>query len=118
MSATDFSCWVSAASRADFNVFAVSMSSHAFSCWLLPLVSGRTMARIGLRMMPPFPSSRLRCRTAGCSQYGSKAGLSDRAFPGHAAVKLAPSIRSPGPQEGDCRDLTGSLLGIMSCKRC
>jgi phosphoglycerate dehydrogenase-like enzyme len=29
------------------------------------LLSGGTMARIGLRMMPPFPSSPLRCRTAG-----------------------------------------------------
>ena len=29
------------------------------------LMSGGTMARIGLRMMPPFPSSPLRCRTAG-----------------------------------------------------
>ena len=28
-------------------------------------LSGGTMARIGLRMMPPFPSSPLRCRTAG-----------------------------------------------------
>jgi len=29
------------------------------------LWSGRTMARCGLRMMPPFPSSPLRFRTAG-----------------------------------------------------
>jgi hypothetical protein len=54
--------------------------------------SGRTKARIGLRMMPPFPSSPLRFRTAGFPQYGSKAGLSDRAFPDPASVKLAPSI--------------------------
>jgi hypothetical protein len=50
------------------------------------------MARIGLRMMPPFPSSPLRFRTAGFPQYGSKVGLSDRAFPDPASVKLAPSI--------------------------
>ena len=39
------------------------------------------MARTGLRMMPTFPSSPLRFRTAGFPQYGSKAGLSDGAFP-------------------------------------
>jgi len=54
--------------------------------------SGRTMARSGLRMMPTFPSSPLRFRTAGFPQYGSKADLSDRAFPDHASVKLAPSM--------------------------
>jgi hypothetical protein len=43
-------------------------------------------------MMPTFPSSPLRFRTAGFLRYGSKAGLSDRAFPKHASVKLAPSI--------------------------
>ena len=39
------------------------------------------MARTGLRMMPTFPSSPLRFRTAGFPRYGSKAGLSDGAFP-------------------------------------
>ena len=48
--------------------------------------SGRTMARTGLRMMPTFPSSPLRFRTAGFPQYGSKAGLSDGAFPCGAAI--------------------------------
>src|SRR6516165_1421737 len=43
--------------------------------------SGRTMARIGRRMMPPFPSSSLKFRTAGFPQYGFKAGRSDGAFP-------------------------------------
>jgi hypothetical protein len=43
--------------------------------------SGRTMARTGLRMMPTFPSSPLRFRTASFPQYGSKAGLSVGAFP-------------------------------------
>ena len=57
-----------------------------------PARSGRTMARSGLRMMPTFPSSPLRFRTASFPQYGSKAGLSDRAFPDRASVKLAPSI--------------------------
>ena len=54
--------------------------------------SGRTMARTGLRMMPTFPSSPLRFRKAGFPRYGSKAGLSDRAFPDRASVKLAPSM--------------------------
>src|SRR5262245_46203812 len=31
-------------------------------------------------------------RTAGFLQYGSKAGLSGRAFPNHVSVKLAPSM--------------------------
>jgi len=39
------------------------------------------MARTGLRMMPTFPSSPLRFRTAGFPQYGSKAGLSSEVFP-------------------------------------
>jgi hypothetical protein len=54
--------------------------------------SGRIEARTGLRMMPTFPRSPLRFRTVGFPQYGSKAGLSDRAFPDPASVKLAPSI--------------------------
>jgi hypothetical protein len=32
------------------------------------------MARTGLRMMPTFPSSPLKFRTAGFPQYGFKAG--------------------------------------------
>jgi len=39
------------------------------------------MARIGLRMMPPFPWSPLKFRTAGFPQYGFKAGVSGGAFP-------------------------------------
>jgi hypothetical protein len=59
--------------------------------------SGRTMARTGLRMMPTFPSSPLRFRTAGFPQYGSKAGLSDGACPCGAAIAslgLRPSFVS------------------------
>ena len=52
--------------------------------------SGRTEARSGLRMMPTFPPSSLRCRTAGFPRYGSKAGLSDGAFPALSPVKPAP----------------------------
>jgi len=42
--------------------------------------------------MPTSPSSPLRFRTAGFPQYGSKAGLSDGAFPAPALVKPAPGI--------------------------
>ena len=46
-----------------------------------PDLPGRTMARIGLRMMPPFPWSPLKFRTARFPQYGFKAGVSGGAFP-------------------------------------
>ena len=60
-------------------------------------LSGRTMARTGLRMMPTFPSSPLRFRTAGFPRYGSKAGLSDGAFrpmPDHRIVSFASVVRA------------------------
>src|SRR5664279_2257502 len=50
------------------------------------------MARTGLRMMPTFPSSPLRFRTASFPQYGSKAGLSVGAFPSHSQVKPTPGM--------------------------
>jgi len=46
-------------------------------------------------MMPTFPSSPLRFRTAGFPQYGSKAGLSVGAFPSYSLVKPPPGIPSP-----------------------
>jgi hypothetical protein len=39
-------------------------------------LSGKTMARTGLRMMPTFPSPPLKFRTAGFPRYGFKVGLS------------------------------------------
>jgi hypothetical protein len=58
------------------------------------------MALIGLRMMPTFPSSPLRFRTAGFPRYGSKAGLSVGACPGEADQStphpsLRPTFASP-----------------------
>jgi hypothetical protein len=53
------------------------------------------MARTGLRMMPTFPSSPLRFRTASFPQYGSKAGLSVGAFPSHSEVKPPPGVPCP-----------------------
>ena len=46
-----------------------------------PWSPGRAVARTGLRMMPTFPPSSLKFRTAGFPQYGFKAGRSDGAFP-------------------------------------
>jgi hypothetical protein len=54
--------------------------------------SGRTMARSGLRMMPAFPSSPLKFRTASFPRYGFKASLSGRAALHSDAVKPAPGI--------------------------
>src|ERR1022692_4067301 len=45
-----------------------------FPVLIRPDLPGRTMARIGLRMMPPFPWSPLKFRTAGFPQYDFKAG--------------------------------------------
>src|SRR5580692_10208805 len=53
-------------------------SSSPTTCRL----SGKAMARTGLRMMPTFPLPPLKFRTAGFPRYGFKAGLSDAAFPG------------------------------------
>jgi len=44
-------------------------------------VSGKAMARTGLRMMPTFPLPPLKFRKAGFPRYGFKAGLSGAAFP-------------------------------------
>src|SRR5580700_5773105 len=44
-------------------------------------LSGKAMARTGLRMMPTFPSPPLKFRTASFPRYGFKAGISDKAFP-------------------------------------
>ena len=44
-------------------------------------LSGRTMALCGLRMMPRFPSPSLKFRTVSFPQSGFKAGISDAAFP-------------------------------------
>jgi hypothetical protein len=56
-------------------------------------LSGKAMARTGLRMMPTFPLPPLKFRTAGFPRYGFKAGLSDEAFPVNwfAIVLRAPS---------------------------
>ena len=43
-------------------------------------------------MMPTFPSSSLKFRTAGCPRYGFKASWSGRACPNRVVVKPAPGI--------------------------
>src|SRR5258708_39900713 len=49
-------------------------------------LSGKAMARTGLRMMPTFPSPPLKFRTAGFAQYGFQAGISDKAFPANPGL--------------------------------
>src|SRR5215510_1477615 len=66
-------------------------SSSSASCRL----SGRAMARTGLRMMPTFPSSPLKFRTVGFPQYGFKAGLSEGACPAPGAQLSRPSGLPP-----------------------
>jgi hypothetical protein len=62
-------------------------------------LSGKAMARTGLRMMPTFPSPPLKFRTAGFPQYGFKAGLSEGAFPARrpivAPLWFASLLRAP-----------------------
>ena len=56
------------------------------------------MARIGLRMRPPFPWSPLSFRTVGFPQYGWKAGISDgpsRRLRGLRVVRFASVLRVP-----------------------
>jgi hypothetical protein len=57
------------------------LSRKALSSSIPCRLSGKAMARTGLRMMPTFPSPPLKFRTAGFPRYGFKAGLSDEAFP-------------------------------------
>jgi len=54
---------------------------NAHSSAIVERLSGKAMARTGLRMMPTFPLPPLKFRTAGFPQYGFKAGISDEAFP-------------------------------------
>ena len=84
------------------------------------------MARTGLRMMPTFPSSPLRFRTASFPRYGSKASMSDNTFLKRSAVKPAPDIPAlrhslccPSPASTTTH-LTGSVssLARASTRRC
>jgi hypothetical protein len=62
-------------------------------------LSGKAMARTGLRMMPTSPSPPLKFRTAGFPQCGFKAGLSEGAFPARrpivAPIWFASFLRAP-----------------------
>jgi hypothetical protein len=55
---------------------------------------GKVEALNGLRMMPLFPPSPLKFRTAGFLRYGFKADLSDGAFLSVLLLKPAPGIHS------------------------
>jgi hypothetical protein len=52
------------------------------------------MARIGLRMMPPFPWSPLKFRKAGFPRYGFKAGMSDGPY---RRLRVLRDVRLPPP---------------------
>ena len=72
------------------------------------------MARTGLRMMPTFPSSPLRFRTAGFPRYGSKAGLSDGAFPCGLRPSFAACVRWHRPRS---ESRVHSSFALPPCER-
>ena len=67
-----------------------SIAAQALASSTSYRLSGKAMARTGLRMMPTFPSPPLKFRTAGFPPYGFKAGLSEGAFPVRRPI-VAPS---------------------------
>ncbi len=85
------------------------------------------MARTGLRMMPTSPSSPLRFRTVGFPQYGSKAGLSDGAFPHGLRPSFAVSAAGNHPRSASrlrsrlipppCERLSRSTPGALATVR-
>jgi hypothetical protein len=77
---------------------------------------GRAEARTGLRMMPTFPRPSRSFRTAGCPQYGWKAGLSDSVFPDQHQVKPAPGI--PRRQSGLRPPFVDSVVKFGTPARC
>ncbi len=91
----------------DQDRFAAVLSCRALSSPTTCRLSGKAMARTGLRMMPTFPSPPLKFRTAGFPRYGFKAGISDKAFPktGFAIVLRAHCFHCvlPALCQGRCR---------------
>ena len=75
-------------------------------------------------MMPTFPSSPLKSRTAGFPQYGLKASLSDRTCLNDRSVKPAPSMpgqpRSLSPSFAHflCRKVPGSVPRTTGSSMC
>ena len=76
-------------------------------------LSGKAMARTGLRMMPTFPSSPLKFRTAGFPRYGLKAGMSGEAFP---VAGFAFVLRAGGHHRDSLLCVRGS--GVNSTPPC
>ena len=65
----------------------MTTASTGLLCWWDFSPTGTTTRLAArLRMMPTFPRSPLRFRTAGSLQYGSKAGISDGTFPEHPSA--------------------------------
>jgi hypothetical protein len=63
-----------------------SIAAQALSSSTSCRLSGKAIARTGLRMMPTFPSPPLKFRTVGFPRYGFKAGLSEGAFPARRPI--------------------------------
>ena len=76
-------------------------------------VSGKAMARTGLRMMPTFPSPPLKFRTAGFPQYGFKAGLSEGAFPREAPNCRAHPVCFPPSRSSLSTCMSRSVSGQL-----
>jgi hypothetical protein len=86
----------------------------------VPQGSGRTMARTGLRMMPTFPSSPLKFRTAGFPRYGFKAGVSAGAFPRAAPTWRALPVCIPPscPPLPACLSFSAQCRSTLCTKHC
>src|SRR5215470_3079391 len=76
-------------------------------------MSGKAMARTGLRMMPTFPSPPLKFRTAGFPQYGFKAGLSEGAFPREAPNCRAHPVCVPPSRSSLSTCMSRSVSGPL-----
>jgi hypothetical protein len=95
-----------------FPLLSVNTTFHGYhfgAAAISLMLPGRTMARIGLRMMPPFPWSPLKSRTVSFPQYGFKAGMSDGAFPSSASSSRRPVCVRPS-----CPPLAASLPRSVS----
>ena len=96
--------------------------NYGNTCWAgTEFLPGRAVARIGLRMMPPFPPPSLKFRKAGFPRYGFKAGISDSAFRSTASSSRravcfhpsCPSLPLPDPRS----ESRGAVAGTPPFKR-
>ena len=71
-------------------------------------LSGKAMARTGLRMMPTFPLPPLKFRTAGFPASGFKAGLSDGSSQRAGLPSSFVSLRSQQDLASECARWSGA----------